>query len=495
MKFRISTLVFSLCALAALTTSVQSFAQQHHRYKVVILGTDGGPDSYIEGYDLPYAPLNNQGTIGVEGDTSVPGAYNSYTWTDGKQTDLQALPTQPGSPPNGTYINWLDQWGIAVGYSANGQQDPITGAIENIAALWTPDGRITNLGTLGGYQSHAIWVNDFGQVSGWVENTTPDPYSMGAGAETQGFIWQYGVMRQLGTLGGPDSYGEFINNLGQVSGHSYTSAVPNPITGVPPFDPFIWENGKMTDINPGDFGGAEGGTNFLDNQGRAVGFGSLLGEQSFHPFLWQNGKLTDLSTIGNLGGSLGSAYTVNEPGDVIGIYTLPGPGFVYHAVLWSGRKFTDLQTVDGDGCSQPFSINLLGQVVGFSGACDGSTSHAFLWENGEIVDLDTLIPSNSGVQLQYAGWINDNGEIAAQAVLTEGGAYRAVLLIPDSDCDSDCDGRVTASQNGAITTPAAADATKAMTKQGAVLGYPANPLRPSLLRPTPPTRWRAQKQD
>jgi uncharacterized membrane protein len=188
-----------------------SHKANHQRYKVVVLGTDGGADSYLGGY-LFYAPLNYQGTIGVEGDTPVPGVYNSYTWTDGKQTDLQALPVQPGSPPNNTYINWINQWEIAVGYSANGIQDPITGGIENNAVLWTPDGRITNLGTLGGYQSHAIWVNDFGQVSGWVENTTPDPYSMGAGAETQGFIWQYGVMRRLGTLGGPDSYGEFINH-------------------------------------------------------------------------------------------------------------------------------------------------------------------------------------------------------------------------------------------------------------------------------------------
>ncbi len=62
-------------------------------------------------------------------------------------------------------------------------------------------------------------------------------------------------------------------------------------------------------------------------------------------------------------------------------------------------NFTDLQSLPGDGCSQPYRINSLDQVVGFSGACDGSTSHAFLWENGEIVDLDTLIPSNSGVQL------------------------------------------------------------------------------------------------
>jgi probable HAF family extracellular repeat protein len=286
----------------------------------------------------------------------------------------------------------------------------------------------------------------------------------------------------------------FINNLGQVSGHSYTSDTPNEITGVPPFDPFIWENGKMTDINPGNFGGAEGGTNFLDNHGQAVGFGSLLGEESFHPFLWQKGKLTDLFTIGNLGGSLNSAYNVNELGHVVGISSVPDNS-AFHAVLWSNGKFTDLHTVDGDPCSQPYRINSLDQVVGFSGACDGSTSHAFLWENGEIVDLDTLIPSDSGIQLQYASWINDNGQIAAQAILTEGGDSRAVLLIPDGDCDSDCEAKVSASQTKSIITPPAADGTKAMLGKGALLGIPANPSRPSVLRLFPPTCPQVQKQN
>ena len=488
MKFKTITLILSLCALFALTTSVPSLAQGHHRYRVVILGTDGGPDSYLAGYDLPFAPLNSRGTVGVEGDTSVPGAFNSYTWTDGKQTDLQALPEQPNSPANNTYINWINDWGIAIGYSSNGNQDPIAGGIENNAALWTPDGRIINLGTLGGYQSRAIWVNDLGQVSGWVENTTPDPYSMGAGAETHGFIWQCGVMRLVGTLGGPDSYGEFINNLGQVSGHSYTSDIPNPITGVPPFDPFIWQDGKMTDINPGNFGGGIGGTNFLNNHGQAVGFGSLLGEEMFHPFFWQKGELTDLFTIGNLGGSLGSAYTVNELGHVVGISSLPGDAS-YHGVLWRDGEFTDLTTVDGDGCSQPFRVNSLDQVVGYSFACDGSTSHAFLWENGQIVDLDTLIPSSSSIQLQGANWINDNGEIAAQAVLNDGGASRAVLLIPDGDCDSDCEARASASQSSATaTTPAARTTMTTLNNKRSFAGVPDNLSLLSLLRPFPPTR-------
>jgi probable HAF family extracellular repeat protein len=472
-------LVFPVALLAQETSSQKPM---HHRYRVVVLGTDGGSDSYLAGY-LFYAPLTEHDTVGVAGDTNIPGNYNSYTWTHGVQTDLQALPEQAGSPPNGTYINWINQWGLAVGYASNGIQDPIAQETETKAVIWAPNGQIYPLETLGGYQSQAIWVNELGQVSGWLENTTPDPYSMGAGAETTGFIWQFGILQTLGTLGGPDSVGKFINDLGQVSGHSYTGYTPNEVTGVPPIDPFIWEDGKMTDINPGNFGGAQGGTNYLNNAGQVVGFGTVPGEAGAHPFLWQKGKLTDLFLVGNLGGNLNSAYNVNERGDVVGIAAL-SDNSAFHAVLWRhDGVFTDLKTLAGDTCAQPYRINSHNQIVGFSGSCDFSTQHAFLWEDGEMVDLETLIPSDSGIELATANWITERGEIAAQATLTTGGAYRAVLLIPDGDCDGDCAARVAARHDEQRPAPMSTNTEATVGVESIVMGNPTRSSRPSLWRP------------
>jgi hypothetical protein len=52
-----------------------------------------------------------------------------------------------------------------------------------------------------------------------------------------------------------------------------------------------------------------------------------------------------------------------------------------------------------------------------------------------MVDLNSLIPSNSGVQLTLALYINDSGEVAAHGTLSNGDQH-AFLLIPCGMVDS-----------------------------------------------------------
>jgi probable HAF family extracellular repeat protein len=94
---------------------------------------------------------------------------------------------------------------------------------------------------------------------------------------------------------------------------------------------------------------------------------------------------------------------------------------------------TDLGTVDGDACSGGLSINSANQIVGVSFACDQSVAHGFLWEEGQIVDLNTLVPTGSDIQLQLPYDINDEGEIAGFGASANGDSH-AFLLIP---CDND----------------------------------------------------------
>jgi probable HAF family extracellular repeat protein len=146
---------------------------------------------------------------------------------------------------------------LIAGISENGEIDPLLGVPQGIAVLWYHD-KVISLGTLdGGYESVANSVNIWGQVTGPALNTVPDPYSMlGLGTQTRAFLWERGLMRDLGTLGGPDAFAIYINDLGQIAGSSYTDWSPNAATGFPTQDPFLWENGKMLDL--GSLGGVTG---------------------------------------------------------------------------------------------------------------------------------------------------------------------------------------------------------------------------------------------
>src|SRR5262249_34143772 len=92
---------------------------------------------------------------------------------------------------------------------------------------------IMDLGTLGGNDSDAHGINDYGQVVGWSD--------VSAGV-THGFIWSEGQMTDVGTLGGVNSLAFSINDRGQVVGQADTSG------GQP--HGFVWTNGVMTDVNP-----------------------------------------------------------------------------------------------------------------------------------------------------------------------------------------------------------------------------------------------------
>ncbi len=313
-----------------------------------------------------------------------------------------------------------------VGPSENGTIDPLTGwpAIE--AVLWR-NGQLINLGTLGGNESYPISVNNRGQVVGAASNAIPDPLALNffplSGTQTRAFLWQNGVMRDLGTLGGPDAFAVTVSDRGQVLGLSLTSA--NSLAQ----DGFLWQNGTMQDI-PDALGGTNVSPFYLNNEGQVVGFATLPGDQINHPFLWHDGVFTDLGT---LGGDNGRADWVNELGEVVGSADLPGSQ-THDGFLGKNGVMTDLGNLGLS--SRAFNINSQGQIVGHSIVLDG-TPHAFLWEKGgPMVDLNTLIPATD-LLLTDAFDINDRGEIAGDAVLSNGDIH-AVLLVPCGTGEADC---------------------------------------------------------
>jgi probable HAF family extracellular repeat protein len=319
------------------------------------------------------------------------------------------------------------------------------------AVAWN-DGQIVDLGTLeGGHESLASDINNRGQVVGASQNAIPDPFGYG-GVQTRAVLWQNGAMQDLGTLGtGNDAIAPFVSARGQVAGWSYTTSTANPATGIPTQDPYLWRDGKMLDL--GTLGGTVGTPNALNNRDQVVGFSNVPGDVGcpsaceVHPFLWGGGVLRDLGTFG---GSSGVAAWINHAGEVVGWANLSGDQ-AFHAFLWKDGVKTDLATLDGDSTSDAHGINSKGQVVGSSE--NGPSSRGFLWENGKMFDLNTLISPGSKLNLYFPTIINDRGEIAGQGQLPNGDIH-AFLLIPcDVEHDEDgCNaGKTPAIQNNPVT--------------------------------------------
>jgi probable HAF family extracellular repeat protein len=444
----------ALLAILAMPIGVQAQqAKKHHMYKVIDVGTFGGPNSV---FSSPNHGLNAYGVLIGGADTPDPNpdpgcstvflpdcsVQHAFRSQNGITTDLGVLPGGSNSFPFG-----INTWGWVVGASENGVIDPVLGIPEFFAVVWR-DGQIRNLGTLGGNESLASDVNDLGQIVGFSANKVPDPISMaGFATQTRPFLWEHGVMRELDTLGGPDGMAFMMNERGQVIGQFYLNSIPNSTTGIPTLHSILWEpNGTAVDL--GTLGGTLGTTYWINNRGQVVGQANLTGDATYHGYFWDKGVLTDLGT---LGGDLSVAWNVNDAGEVVGRADVPGSK-THHAFLWKQGVMTDLGTADGDPCATAFFVNSQGQVVGDSGACFHS-ARAWLWENGgPIVDLNTLAIPGSGLHLVDAEYINDLGEIACTGYLPNGDRH-AVILVPQDDCDDACEARIANSKINPAAIP------------------------------------------
>lgn len=479
----VAATMFGLMAIS-LHLGAQASQTSHHHYKLIDMGsTFGGPQSYFApGSGLQFAGssvLNRGGIAAGFADTSAPDPFSpnfcfynclvEHTFqagSGGVLTDLGALPGGGSSAPL-----WITANGLIAGVSENGETDPLyKGLPEMRAVLWQQE-NIVDLGTLeGGHQSEANAVNSSGQVVGAALNTIPDANSMAAanfwyfnqpyGYQQRAFLWdkQQG-MQDLGTLpGGTDAEAILINERGQVVGNSYTSSAPGvcaPSGLALTTGAFIWDQKSgMADL--GSLGGTCTVATALNNKGQVVGESYRTGDESAPAFLWENGSMHELG--GSLGGDFTGAFAINDRGKVVGFGYLSGNS-TFHATLWKNLKeITDLGVIGNDPCSYAAAINAKIQVVGGSSpTCDfGDKARAFLWEDGSIFDLNSLIPPASALYLQLTYAINDRSEIAGTAVDSSGNEH-AFLLIP---CDENHPG-IEGCDYSLVDANAAADQVRA----------------------------------
>ena len=224
------------------------------------LGTLGGPHSYgeINGMGIPL--LNNSGIVGSCADTAMPDPNapdcqncflaHAFRWKHGVMSDLGALPGVNFIAAGSTNAR-----GWMAGQSNSSTIDPNLGIPEIRAVLWKNHNHILDLGVLsGGTESLSVYVKDAGQVVGFSDNGVPNPNSLAfffTGTQIHTFLWENGTMRDIGTLGGASAV-PGVNcsdpEPSVIVGMSFVNDTPNPLTGIPTIDPFLWDHGKMTDL-------------------------------------------------------------------------------------------------------------------------------------------------------------------------------------------------------------------------------------------------------
>jgi probable HAF family extracellular repeat protein len=302
-----------------------------------------------------------------------------------------------------------------------------------VAAFGVP---IYTIANLGGTTATGYAVNNAGTVAGWSQN---------ASGGQQAFVSIATGLQALPLGTGTESYAYGINNAGIVVGNTYINGNSHGT---------IWNGFGVTDLgvntyatainNSGEVAGSNGQA-FVAINGQvenlvmpsgmdwsaAYGIndaGIVTGDGrtstgTFLGLVWNpDGSVVELGT---LGGSSSQANDVNNSGEVVGFASLAN-GYQHAFSETGGGALTDLGTLGGS--SYAYGINNGGEVVGYSYLNDGD-QHAFLVYDGNMLDLNSLLPANSGWVLEEAFGINDSGQITGMG-LYDGQASAFLMTDP-----------------------------------------------------------------
>ena len=279
------------------------------------------------------------------------------------------------------------------------------------AVIWD-NGLVRKLASPLGF-SDADAINDDGVIAGSYEQYLgSDLYKL-----SRACIWCDNVLIDIGSDSDSNSSSACgINNQGQVIGNEYDSSYGCD-------RPFIWCNGERRYLI-GDVGNS--GCSAINDLGQVVGradFPDTMG----NAFLWEGDTLSDLGCPYDLGAQFSAAGDINNHGQVVGSSAL----FTYRALLWQDGDIIDLGSLGGR-FNEALGINDLGQIVGKSDV--NNQSHAFLWESGNMIDLNQTTLNESDWTLLEARDINNSGQIIGDGLIN--GQRRAFLLTPVPESNS-----------------------------------------------------------
>jgi uncharacterized membrane protein len=390
--------------LVALATTAQLTAQNHTSSKSLVWTGTNRMSSAMQ----TAPPLQDRGIENQSHDV---------------QYKVVTIPVLPGKTnsflPDAKSVNNL---GHATGYSFVHTDDIGTLFSTGQAFIWR-DGKLKALPLLSGWQgAFGFGMNDRDQVVGVANNVDPD----GTIHQTA-VLWDQGKPINMGSLyPGTNSVALGVNIWGVAVGGSL-----NPATGFN--TPFVWYGGALHAL-PFLPGMNHGFANQVNDLGMIVGRQLDPRETTEVPALWYwNGSAYSATSLGSFGGDYGEAIGINDLGQAVGWSLssgdLHGPAFVSDA-----HGLHALPQLPGDTDGYGSQINELGQIVGYSQLFDDNgdfiSQRAVTWQNGAVIELQTVIPPGIPTLIDV-GYANNFGMISADSGFLADGTETAYLFVPN----------------------------------------------------------------
>jgi probable HAF family extracellular repeat protein len=277
------------------------------------LGTLGGPQSIV-GFNNP---INNSGVITGNSNISTPDPNGEdfcgigftliclpFVWQKGVMT---ALPLLGG---NNGLAGGINSRGQIVGVAETAVTDPCSFAFLQVEAVIWQNGQVEELPPFPGDSiGNAIANNDKGEVVGAT--------GCQATNTVRAVLWPDGPnggVIDLGNLGsGAFNLAFGINNRSQIVGQS-----PLPDNTL---HAFLWQDGVMNDL--GSLPGLPGSeANGINDHGQVVGFSfDANGDESSNvAWIWEKGTMTDLNNLAPADSPwfLMEALGINDRGQIAG---------------------------------------------------------------------------------------------------------------------------------------------------------------------------------
>ena len=345
---------------------------------------------------------------------------------------------------------------------------------------------------LGGPNSATFGVNVWGQAVGQADTSTPANGEDFCGSTALGlthsgntcvpFLFQEGAMTALPLLSdgsgarGNNGQAWQVNRLGVTVGSSENTMADSTCPGLPSsaqvyeFKPVVWFrlfpwSKPVVQALPTVAGDPDGVALAVNENGEAAGGTGSCGPfntvtltnlVSLHAVLWQDGKAVDLGNLGGDGHFAGIYATgLNSVRQVVGVSDTALDAS-FHGFLWQDGRMSDLQPLAGDSYSYATAISDKGLVLGLS--IDANFNlRAALWENGKPTDLNTLVPTDTTLDLQTACSINREGQITgialAKGTTSDFHAYLATPILGNANSDSSTTGVEGITKENAKTLP------------------------------------------